>query len=105
MNVAAWLDALRKDLSYGCRVLMKSPGYTLAGVLSLAIGIGANTAMFGVVRAVLLRPLPYPRPQQLMQIGHARDRNAVTIPELQFWKANTAAFAAAAGYRHGFNTG
>src|SRR5215471_21389643 len=63
-----WPDELRQDLRYAFRSLWKAPAFTAAAVLSLGVGIGVNTAIFSVVRAALIRPLPYRDPGQLVAI-------------------------------------
>jgi predicted permease len=90
---------LMQDLRYGLRVLRKSPGFTFVAVLSLALGIGANSAIFSVVNAVLLRPLPYAHPDQLVSVGEQGTGSAITMPEYDFWKERAGSFASAAAYR------
>ena len=66
-----WLDDLRRDVRHGLRSLRRSPGFTTIALVTLALGIGANTAIFSILNSVILRPLNYPRPEQLMRLtGH-----------------------------------
>ncbi|HEV8484124.1 MAG TPA: ABC transporter permease [Blastocatellia bacterium] len=97
------MEELLQDLRYGFRMLLKSPGFTGAAVLALALGIGANTAIFSVVDAVLLRPLPYPEPDQLMVL---REFKLPVHPEFPVapgnfleWQNQSSTFESLCAYR------
>ncbi|ABF42460.1 ABC efflux pump, inner membrane subunit [Candidatus Koribacter versatilis Ellin345] len=96
------MNTLLQDIRYGVRMLRKSPAFTLIAVLTLALGIGANTALFSVVNGVLLNPLPYPHPDQLVVL-HAGKPNfafgSISYPNFVDWQKNNHTFSAIAAYR------
>ncbi|PYT98400.1 MAG: hypothetical protein DMG38_15765 [Acidobacteria bacterium] len=92
-----WIEDFVQDLRFGLRILHKSPGFTAVAVLTLALGIGANTAVFSVVDAILLRPLPYPEPHRLVRIWESstkRDvpRNSVNPLNFLDWQDHAESF-------------
>jgi predicted permease len=86
------MSGFLQDLRYGLRMLARNPGFSAVAVLTLALGIGANTAIFSVVDAVLLAPLPYDQPGQLVQLweddldGRGEARNTVSGPAFAAWR-------------------
>ncbi|MGB6194691.1 MAG: ABC transporter permease, partial [Terracidiphilus sp.] len=102
------MHKLLMDLRYGLRQLAKSPGFTLTTVLMLASGIGATTAIFSIVEAVLLRPLPFPQSDRVVvlsdrlsgvDIGTGSDEVGVTVPDIKAYVRDTQGFTALGGYQ------
>ncbi|MBS0664780.1 MAG: ABC transporter permease [Verrucomicrobia bacterium] len=90
------------DLRHACLRLLKHPGFTLVAVLTLALGIGANTAIFSLVQSVLLTPLPYPSPDRLIVLWEDEinfKEASIAWPDLLDWQRDNTAFTALGGYR------
>jgi putative ABC transport system permease protein len=96
------METLLRDMRYGIRGLLKRPGFTAIAVITLALGIGANTAIFSVVNAVLLRPLPYPEADRLLvpwgSRGDASEHTVVSYPDFVDWQAQTKTLEYIAAY-------
>ncbi len=97
------METLLQDIRYGIRMLRKSPGFAVVAVITLALGIGANTAIFSVVNGVLLNPLPYPQPDQLVAL-YQRTPNfaeaSIPYPNFLDWRRENHSFSDMAAYRH-----
>ncbi len=95
------VSSLGMDLTVALRNLRGAPGFTAIAVVTLALGIGANTAIFSVVNGVVLRPLPYPEPDRLADVyaSSSGRRSNMSQPDLRDIQAETASFDALVGYR------
>ena len=96
-------SSLWQDVRYAIRALRRTPAFTAAALVTLALGIGATTAVFSIVYGVLLRPLPYREPDRLVQLWEqstrtGNDRNPVSVPNYRDWMRETHAFSAMAAY-------
>ena len=97
-----WGRDLLEDVQYGLRVLWKNPRFLAAAVLTLALGIGANTALFSIVNGVLLNPLPYPDPEQLVTLHESKPNfstGSISIPNFLDWQKDNQTFSSMAVQR------
>ena len=91
-----------QDLRYGVRMLLSNPGFTLVAVITLALGIGANTAIFSVLEALILRPLPYQQPERLVMLSVKPlqgDRSNISYPNFSDWRDRATSFESVASIR------
>ena len=108
IRMGQFIETTWRDVRSGVRALVHSPIFTAVTVLSLALGIGANTAIFSVVNGLLLRPLPYPEPEQIVHVWHTPpqqsfpglDRFSVSPGNYLDWKAQSSAFEQMAIYSY-----
>ncbi|MCI0628925.1 MAG: ABC transporter permease, partial [Acidobacteria bacterium] len=101
-----WIEILSQDLRYAARTIRKSPGFAILVTLTLALGIGANTAIFSVFNAVVLQPLPYPEPSRLvLLVGNVQrksvERRGTSLPDYADWRDQSRSFDAMALYTDG----
>jgi len=97
-----WLHSIAGDCRYGIRQLLKNPGFAAVAIMTLALGVGANTALFTVVNGVLLNPLPYPRPDELVSLAQKLppfEQFAISYPDFLDWGRMNHTFQALAAYR------
>lgn len=94
-----FMESVWQDLRYSARMLFKHPGFTIIAVLTLSLGIGANTAIFSIVNAVLLRPFPYESPERLVIVGEFAAGGSVSYPNFVDWRDDRNVFESASAVR------
>src|SRR6185503_3608925 len=95
------MESFIRDIRYVTRALLRAPGFFVVTAITLALGVGATTAIYSVINGVLLRPLPYPESEkivQLWQVGERGGRGQVSDPNYDDWKAGTRSFSAMAQF-------
>jgi putative ABC transport system permease protein len=100
-RIGNWLHSVISDFRYGFRQLRKNPGFTTVAVLTLALGIGANTAILSVIRSVLINGLPYPAAERLVIFNEIRAGSGpvtVSMPNYLDWREESRSFDGMAGY-------
>jgi len=101
VDIAGWVDATVRNVRYAVRALRRTPGFTLTVVLTLALGIGANTAVFSAIDAILLRPLPFPNSDRLVRILQKNSRTTetpVAPVRLEDWNQLNSTFEGITGF-------
>jgi putative ABC transport system permease protein len=107
VRVGAWLDALRQDVRFGVRTLIRRPGFATVAVLTLGVGMGATTAIFSLIDSVLLKPLPFHEPDRLTMVWEGRPRfnqprMEASPPDYLDWQQQAHSFESLAAYVNGF---
>jgi putative ABC transport system permease protein len=98
------VESIWRDIRFGVRSLLKAPGFTVVAILVIAVGIGANTAVFSVINTVLLKPLTYPDPHSLVHLMNTGDQGSfpgANVPKFNIWRQQTRIFQQIAAYDSG----
>src|SRR3989442_4611012 len=101
MKTRQFLEILLQDVRYAGRMLRRSPGFTATAIAALALGIGANTAIFTVINTVLLQPLAYPEPDRIVQLELSSPQgngNVTSIPKFNTWREQSQVFQDISAY-------
>src|SRR5579871_883211 len=100
----AWIEDLKRDFSFALRSLGKTPVFAVIAIVVIAVGIGVNTAVFSVIAVVIMKPLTYPHPEELVSLMNTSPRGsfpAASIPKFSLWRQQTSIFQQVAAYDFG----